>query len=231
MAIKMERKPTIKMERQPSMDIKMERRQSESERATSVVDVDMYTQLIKAHLNEEPSHCTKLWQSSDLDLVVSHHSQFLVGIANLGGRISCPVLTSCLHKHFKSNRQECGDFAKKIADCLSYCRKNTYSVRDGSKTHKAVLEVTNALNPSLCNNTKQEPSPSTPAVKQEKEEPTTPQDGSLRNSLMRAFDDVVTGGKPAVADSPFSVASSASGLEPGPLKVAIIYLYQLHRDG
>ena len=107
MAIKMERKPTIKMERQPSMDIKMERRQSESERATSVVDVDMYTQLIKAHLNEEPSHCTKLWQSSDLDLVVSHHSQFLVGIANLGGRISTPVLTACLHEYWKNNRQAC----------------------------------------------------------------------------------------------------------------------------
>ena len=53
-------------------------------RLVTLKDEEAYKALLKAHFKEEPSHSTKVWQSSDMDLVVSHFSGFLSAVALTG---------------------------------------------------------------------------------------------------------------------------------------------------
>ncbi len=65
-------------------------------RLVTLKDEEVYKALLKAHVKEEPSHSTKVWQSSDMDLVVSHFSGFLSAVALTGQRINETVLAKCL---------------------------------------------------------------------------------------------------------------------------------------
>ena len=90
-------------------------------RVQSFKDEEAYKALIKAHLTD-PSKTSLNWKSSDLDLVVGHHVQFLCGVAHTGCNINETLLARCLRDMFASSTQECKEFAKKLAEALSYCR-------------------------------------------------------------------------------------------------------------
>ena len=206
-----------------------------SSRVQSLKDEKAYMALIKAHL-QEPSKTTLQWKCSDLDVVVGHHVHFLCGVAHLGCSINETLLTKCLRDMFASSTQECKEFAKKLAEALSYCRAKAKpgQCSSGVKTHAAVLQVIGAVRTAKGEVDKGKspspsPSPASPspsptsaaAVEAEESEVevvgTPPRKSgpelALEN-LMKAFADDISEAAPskpkALDDSPISIASSAA---------------------
>ncbi len=89
---------------------------------STLKDEQIYQGLLRAHVKEEPSHSTKVWHSSDYDLVVSHFAGFLTGMANTGQGINETVLAKCLKEEFKTSPDQCKLFAHKMSAALSWCR-------------------------------------------------------------------------------------------------------------
>ena len=83
-------------------------------RLVTLKDEEVYKALLKIHVKEEPSHSTKVWQSSDMDLVVSHFSGFLSVVALTGQRINETVLAKCFRWQFKSGPTQCKLFAQRL---------------------------------------------------------------------------------------------------------------------
>ena len=204
-------------------------------RVQSFKDEEAYKALIKAHL-QDPSKTTLHWKSSDLDLVVGHHVQFLCGVAHTGCNINETILAKCLRDMFASSMQECKEFAKKLAQCLSHCRSKDKPGRmsSGSKLDASVLQVITAMRTAKGKGDKGKspspsPSPASPspsptsaaAVEAEESEVevvgTPPRKSgpelALEN-LMKAFADDISEAAPskpkALDDSPISIASSAA---------------------
>ena len=198
-------------------------------RVQSLKDEETYKALIKTHL-QDPRHTTKHWNSSDLDFVVGHHVKFLCAVALTGYSLSETILTKCLRDMFASSRQECQDFAHKLAEALSYCRSKAKPgrVTSGAKTNVAVKEVIAAIKTGLGDkelSPSPQPQPSSAAVQPDVVEIcSTPPRKQLNGDdddvcqalkmLQEAFTEEISAAAPSkpsrLMDSPVSIASSAS---------------------
>ena len=120
----------------------------------------MYMNLIKLHL-KDPGYTRSLyWNSADLAVVVVHHEKFLCEVARTGHPgIHVGMLTKCLMRHFESRCN--GDFARKMADALAFCRvkgkpsrtrraKRLLHGKITPKTASAVKAVISAIYGSLA---------------------------------------------------------------------------------
>jgi hypothetical protein len=106
-----------------------------------------YKMLIKLHLSKDPKHSTGDWNTSDLDHVVKCHEKFLEGVALTGSRINETVLSKCLYQHFNCSPQQCKDFARKMAQALSWCRSKCKGGRfsSGKKTSPHASRIRGAI--------------------------------------------------------------------------------------
>ena len=198
-------------------------------RVQSLKDEDTYKALIKTHL-QDPRHTTKHWNSSDLDFVIGHHVKFLCAVALTGCSLNETILTKCLRDMFASSRQECQDFAHKLAEALSYCRSKAKPgrVTSGAKTNAAVKEMIAAIktghgDKELSPSPQHQPS-SVAAQSDVVEICSTPPRKQLNGDdddvsqafkmLQEAFTEEVSAAAPSkpsrLMDSPVSIASSAS---------------------
>ena len=198
-------------------------------RVQSLKDEDTYKALIKTHL-QDPRHTTKHWNSSDLDFVVGHHVKFLCAVALTGCSLNETILTKCLRDMFASSRQECQDFAHKLAEALSYCRSKAKPgrVTSGAKTNAAVKEMIAAIktghgDKELSPSPQHQPS-SVAAQSDVVEICSTPPRKQLNGDdddvsqafkmLQEAFTEESSAAAPSkpsrLMDSPVSIASSAS---------------------
>ena len=198
-------------------------------RVQSLKDEDTYKALIKTHL-QDPRHTTKHWNSSDLDFVIGHHVKFLCAVALTGCSLNETILTKCLRDMFASSRQECQDFAHKLAEALSYCRSKAKPgrVTSGAKTNAAVKEMIAAIktghgDKELSPSPQHQPS-SVAAQSDVVEICSTPPRKQLNGDdddvsqafkmLQEAFTEESSAAAPSkpsrLMDSPVSIASSAS---------------------
>ena len=199
-------------------------------RIISLKDEETYKALIKSHLSD-PKHTTKHWRTGDLDVVVHHHVEFLRKVAMTGCKINETILQKCLKDMFASTGQECKEFAKKLAEALSYCRSKRKGLSTGAKLHASVLEVVNAIN-TFQNGAEDSPrsSPSPPAPSEEDfvsgedlveiDTPPRRKTGSdgldALMELRKAFGEEDSNARASLGlinvdpDSPMSIASSAS---------------------
>ena len=103
-------------------------------RIKSLQDARALDAMIKAHLHEEPSKCTNLWKTDDIEDTVEHFNSFLCSVAGKGLRLSKSFFLKRLKMFFKSDAVTLEDFAGKLAQALRYCHGKTKRLVTGKKT-------------------------------------------------------------------------------------------------
>ena len=103
-------------------------------------------QLVKRNITQEldPVRQPLLWQSKDLDNVVSAYQDFLVAMAQLGFLVDQAVLVKALKKFFEGDAIVLKNFAQVMSKCLTYCKRTSSSISSGAKTAPAVVKVARA---------------------------------------------------------------------------------------
>ena len=110
-------------------------------RIKSLQDARQLDALIKGHLPEEPSKCTDLWKTDDIEDAVEHFNGFLCGVAAKSMRLSKTFFLKRLKKFFKTDAVTLEDFAGKLTQALRYCHGKTKKLSTGKKTSTACLQV------------------------------------------------------------------------------------------
>ena len=114
------------------------------QRTATLKDPDQMEKLVKDHIGHEldPIRQPGLWQSKDLDNVVSHYQEFLAGMAQLGLLLEQLVFLKVLKKQFAGDPIILKNFAEVMCRCLMHCKRKTKGISSGAKTSAAVLRVT-----------------------------------------------------------------------------------------
>ena len=115
-----------------------------AERIRSLKDPDVLENFVKKHVKEEPRLTSLLWKSSDMEVVVDSHNEFLVALAQNGYRRMHTALRQALKRQFDTSVPELNVFAKQMSEALSFCRQKRKRVFSGSKTSAGVLKVIRA---------------------------------------------------------------------------------------
>ena len=113
---------------------------SRDARIKSLQDACFLDVLIKSHLNE-PSKCTDLWKTDDIEEVVEHFNVFLCSVAGKGVRLSKSFFLGRLKRYFKSDHVTLEDFAGKLSQALRYCHGKGKKCTTGKKTSTPCLKV------------------------------------------------------------------------------------------
>ena len=113
-------------------------------RMKSLQDARALDALIKMHLLEEPSKCTDLWKTDDIEDTVEHFNAFLCNVAGKGFRLSKSFFLKRLKKFFKTDAVTLEDFAGKLTQALRYCHGKAKRLVTGKKTSTACLKVVTA---------------------------------------------------------------------------------------
>ena len=110
-------------------------------RMRSLQDARALDALIKVHLLEEPSKCTDLWKTDDIEDTVEHFNAFLCNVAGKGFRLSKSFFLKRLKKFFQTDAVTLEDFAGKLTQALRYCHGKAKRLVTGKKTSTACLKV------------------------------------------------------------------------------------------
>ena len=113
-------------------------------RMKSLQDARALDALIKVHLLEEPSKCTDLWKTDDIEDTVEHFNAFLCNVAGKGFRLSKSFFLKRLKKFFQTDAVTLEDFAGKLTQALRYCHGKAKRLVTGKKTSTACLKVVTA---------------------------------------------------------------------------------------
>ena len=113
-------------------------------RMKSLQDAQQLDDLIKANLLEEPSKCTNLWKTDDIEDTVEHFNAFLCNVAGKGFRLSKSFFLKRLKRFFKTDAVILEDFAGKLTQALRYCHGKAKRLVTGKKTSTACLKVVTA---------------------------------------------------------------------------------------
>ena len=114
------------------------------QRIQTLKDVGELKDLLKTHVQVDPTTCQLFWQHKATEEVAEKYVDFLEAVAKTGNVLSRKVLARALNATYEGDRASLDAFAKCMVHTLSDIRAKLKMLRGGAKTCDAVVKVCEA---------------------------------------------------------------------------------------